>query len=92
MNFAQQTLHILDFPLAGQSMRAATRKRPESQATLFTDDIRAALCPHPNLVNAAGIDINPVTNAVRLPLWLGVCRIRDGELALQDEVRGKASV
>ena len=67
---------------------------PPPSHLLLPNDVRAPLPPGPDLVDAPGLDVDPVANAMprrRLP-GPRVPGIRDGQLAAQDDVRRRARV
>lgn len=58
----------------------------------LTDDIHTALLPDPHLMFSTRIYIDPISHAKRLLSGTFVFRIRDGELAFQDKMCGKAGM
>lgn len=60
--------------------------------TSLPNYIRAPLPANPHLVHPRSIDIDPLPDAVRRLLRLGVARVGDGQLAREDEVRRQAGV
>ncbi len=50
----------------------------------FANDVSAAFVPHPDFMDSAGVDIDAVPDRVRFLLWLGVLRIGDGQLTVED--------
>lgn len=60
-----------------------------SRAYSFTDDICTAFRPHPDFMNFAGLDIDPITNGVGDFLRAFVLGVGDRQLPSENQVRGE---
>jgi len=67
-------------------------RRLVMQRLLFPYHIGTALVSNPNLMNSPSIHVDPLSHTVGNPLRGLIPRIRDGQLALEDEVGSQAIV